>query len=588
MATKCDVAIVGGGPGGATAASFLKKYRPDLSVAIFEREHFPRDHVGESQLPLISKILDELGVWDDVESAGFPVKVGATYRWGNTDGLWDFNFLPYGKLQEEPRPGRYAGQRQRTAFQVDRSIYDKILLDHARKMGADVHEGAAVRSAVVKDDRIESVVLEDSTEVEARYFIDATGHSGLLRRALGIGIEEPSSLRNVAFWDYWTNAEWAVTLGCGGTRIQIMSVGFGWIWFIPITETRTSIGFVCPADYLKKSGKKPEELYLEAIANEPRISKLVAEATRENRFTTTKDWSFVAERLAGPNWYLVGEAAGFADPILSAGLTLTHSSAREAAFTIMEIERKGDKEWLNREYQERNRRRVHQHIRFADYWYTANANFTELKEFTREIAKDAGLELDAEAAFQWLGTGGFADELLGAGFFGTYTISGVHQIVGRLSQTKPKTAFGGYNGFVLDLEGAKRTEIAQYEQGRVIRIEALARNGLLLPVGGIMGWLVKGLQHSPRIYDAFEFIAKGFESAGASYTQAVQDTLLECLETLARDKWVQCKVYKNVPPLPEAPQGENANFHDNRDMLLPEGQRARSLSEECEPVKHEL
>src|SRR5580704_11419041 len=87
---KFDVAIIGGGPAAATCGSFLRIHRPDIRVGIFEREVFPREHVGESQLPLCCKILDEIGVWDKVEAANFPVKIGATYRLGNSDDLWDF------------------------------------------------------------------------------------------------------------------------------------------------------------------------------------------------------------------------------------------------------------------------------------------------------------------------------------------------------------------------------------------------------------------------------------------------------------------------------------------------------------------
>ena len=114
-----------------------------------------------------------------------------------------------------------------------------------------------------------------------------------------------------------------------------MSLGYGWLWFIPISATRTSIGLVCPAEHYKKSGLRPEELHLKAISDDPRISALVKDAKREEIMETTKDWSFVAERMVGENWLLVGEAAGFADPILAAGLTLTHVSAKEAAFSIL-------------------------------------------------------------------------------------------------------------------------------------------------------------------------------------------------------------------------------------------------------------
>src|ERR1700733_9422051 len=119
-----DVVIIGGGPGGSTCGTLIKKYCPSLKVLILEREVFPRDHIGESQLPLIGNILAEMGVWDKVEAANFPVKIGATYRWGNDSTLWDFHFLPRGEFEDEPRPANYEGQRRLTAFQVDRAIYD--------------------------------------------------------------------------------------------------------------------------------------------------------------------------------------------------------------------------------------------------------------------------------------------------------------------------------------------------------------------------------------------------------------------------------------------------------------------------------
>src|SRR5579862_6008818 len=125
-----DVAIIGGGPAGATVGTLMKKYGPDLKVAILERERFPRDHIGESLLPPVSFILDEMGCWDKVESAEFPIKIGATYRWGRQPELWDFEFFPANRFKDEPRPAKFEGQRLSTAFQVDRAIYDKILLDN--------------------------------------------------------------------------------------------------------------------------------------------------------------------------------------------------------------------------------------------------------------------------------------------------------------------------------------------------------------------------------------------------------------------------------------------------------------------------
>ena len=154
MDAPYDVAIIGGGPGGSTTGAMLKHYHPGLRVLILERETFPRDHIGESQLPPISAVLDEMGCWDKVEAAGFPIKVGATYRWGRSPELWNFEFLPLADFRDEPRPAKFQGQRKQTAFQVDRSIYDQILLDHARDLGCEVLEGTKVAQVLHAGDRV--------------------------------------------------------------------------------------------------------------------------------------------------------------------------------------------------------------------------------------------------------------------------------------------------------------------------------------------------------------------------------------------------------------------------------------------------
>ncbi|HAN68461.1 MAG TPA: hypothetical protein DCQ70_08210, partial [Halieaceae bacterium] len=242
-----DVAIVGGGPAGSTLGALLKKYHPHLGIAIFEREQFPREHVGESQLPPIGKILDEMGCWDKVEAANFPIKIGATYRWGTSPELWDFEFLPIAQFRDEPRPARFINQRQQTAFQVDRAAYDHILLEHAAELGCEVFYRSAATPVIEQPGEIASLSLSDGRTVTARYYVDAAGGTGVLRRPLGVEVDVPTSLKNVAFWSYWDNAEWAVEIGTGATRVQVMSIGSGWIWFIPLSPTRTSIGLVCPA-----------------------------------------------------------------------------------------------------------------------------------------------------------------------------------------------------------------------------------------------------------------------------------------------------------------------------------------------------
>ena len=535
-----DVAIVGGGPAGSTAASLLKKYNPSLKVAIFEREAFPRDHVGESQLPPISGVLDEMGCWDKVEAANFPIKVGATYKWGKSPELWDFEFVPNEVFKDEPRPAKYEGQRRFTAFQVDRAVYDKILLDHAQEMGVEVHQPATVREVVRDGDRIAKLVLQDGASVIARYYIDASGHPGLIRRSMGVQSEYPTTLQNIAIWDYWQNAEWAVKIGVGGTRVQVISVPYGWIWFIPLGPTRTSVGLVVPAAYYKASGMRPKELYEKALKDEVMIESLMKDATSEEKLSSTKDWSFLAERVGGENWFLIGESAGFADPILAAGLTMAHLAAREVCCTILELDRKRYTEaWLKEQFALRQRQRVLNHIRFAEYWYTANAQFGDLKVFTSELAKDSGLDLDPDKAWRWLAQGGFINEDEETGSSG-FSLLQVKNLGHFLNELDPPGVLEQTNEFHLNLGGSSFIEKARYQNGEVLKMRAYKRGERRLPVNEEFGYVLNLLQtehHWPGIIKSINASAEKYRPEPEVRTRVIHRTLM-ALEAMILDGWV--------------------------------------------------
>jgi flavin-dependent dehydrogenase len=483
-----------------------------------------------------------MGVWDKVERAGFPVKIGATYRWGTTPELWDFEFIANGELTETARPGKYQGERTKTAFQVDRAIYDKILLDHARELGAKVREETAVREVLVEGDEVTGVVLSTGETVVARHYVDCSGHSGILRRTMGVEAQYPSSLQNIAIWDYWQNAEWAVKIGIGGTRVQVMSLGYGWIWFIPLGPTRTSIGLIVPAEYYKQSGKRPSELYEEAIRTEPLISQLIQNATCEGKLATTKDWSFLSERLAGKNWFLAGESAGFADPILAAGMTLAHASARDAAYSIIAIdERAYEPEWTREYYDQSNRRRIGQHIRFADFWYTVNGQFTDLVDFTSKIAADAGLDLEPKKAWQWLGTGGFIDHAEGIAGIGAYNLVSVKHFAEKFANMGDSWQISGKNIFRLNLQDAEKEWAAVMEDGRIRRFRQFRRVGKLLPAEGIYQVLIGILKKG----ESYDHVREGLMAHGRNHGMTLQEfremqgQALEALEAMALDGWLE-------------------------------------------------
>lgn len=574
-----DVAVIGGGPSGSTLATLLRKYNPDLSVLVLEKETFPREHVGESQLPAISPILNEMGVWDKVEAANFPVKLGASLTWGRDGEQWDFDFYPVEEFKDEPRPGKFEGQRTRTAFQVERSIYDTILLDHAAELGTDVRQATQVREVLKDGDRVEGLKLDDGSIVRAKHYVDASGTHALLRRAMGVESDAPKSLRNVAFWSYWDNVQWAVEIGVGGTRVQVRSLPYGWIWFIPLSPTRASVGLVCPADYHKTTGLSTEEIYHKALKDQEEIAGLMSDSEQTDKVYATKDWSQVADRVTGENWYVCGESAGFADPILAAGMTLAHGSARELAYTILEMERgELDKGWLKTSYDDKTRKNIRQHIRFAQFWYASNGCFKDLQEHCQNIADEAGLTLTPQEAWRWLAQGGFTNQTLDAANLGSFDLATARQIVGKFGDEeidleKETLSFMKYNKLTLDLREAKDEKVAEYREGRVVPVQCVVRNGKVLPKTGPYPVLVSVLMKSNDPNQVFGYLQQQIRgSQPAAKAAALMTQLVQAMEVMVVDGWVVCENDPNRP-MPNWSLGKNRQLRTTA-----EGQEAYNAS----------
>ncbi len=553
-ATDFDVAIIGGGPAGSTVASLLCKYNPNLSVLILEKEKFPREHVGESQLPLVSHILHEMGCWEKVEQAGFPIKLGVSYTWGQVSEPWEFDFFPAEEFEDEPRPAKYDGQRRHTAFQVERAEYDNILLRHAEEMGTTIREQTGVDEILKEGDSITGFKLSTGETVTAKHYVDASGHAGLLRRAMGVESMAPKELRNVAFWDYWDNAKWKVEIGVGGTRVYVRSLPFGWIWFIPLGPTRASVGLICPSDYYKERGIPPRELYDEAISLLPDISEQLSDAKSElnnESVHTTKNWSHLASRLVGDNWWLCGESAGFADPILAAGMTLAHSSARETAYSILDIEHdESDAKWVKNRYDTKNRKNIDQHIRFAKYWYAANGQFTDLQDHCIEIAKDAGLKLSPKDAWRWLSQGGFATEFAGQASLGSFSLNAGRHLVDRFLGGEQKMKIAEYNVFKLNMRGAQKDVIGDLQNGEIIRVPCFKRGEAVLPLTGQYGEIHDMLKQSGDIDKIYSYLMthiRGNVAPGAENTTLAG--YLQTLEAMLIQGWVTAKLDKRKPQI---------------------------------------
>ena len=152
------------------------------------------------------------------------------------------------------------------------------------------------------------------------------------------------------------------------------------------------------------------------------------------------------------------------------------------AYSILELDRgELDPTWIKDEFDRSQRSHIRNHINFADYWYSANGHFTDLKEYCAKIASDVGLDLEPEEAFRWMGSGGFTSDKLGEPLAGSYTIGTVKFSINQMSGRMPKWELDGCNAFKLNVEGANLAKLACYEGGRIRSVQCYVRGSHVLP-----------------------------------------------------------------------------------------------------------
>ena len=315
----CDVIVIGGGPGGSTTATMLA--RAGWRVRLLEREHFPRDHVGESLLPATMPILEELGVYEAVQAAGFVKKWGATMVWGAEPEPWSWYF-------------RETNERYPHSFQVWRPEFDRILLENSRAHGVDVREGHRVTEVLFQSTKAVGVCYASDTgeegEARARFVVDASSQNALLGHALKLRRWDPF-FKNLAVYGYFKGAARLPEPDDG--NILIESQPDGWCWTIPLPDGISSVGVVMDRSVAQEhTGRRAlERLYREQVARAPRTSALLADAEMSYGPFVMRDWSYVSDEVVGDGYILVGDAACFVDPLFSSGVHLAMSAGVLAA-----------------------------------------------------------------------------------------------------------------------------------------------------------------------------------------------------------------------------------------------------------------
>ena len=336
MQTDHDVIIIGGGPGGSTCASLLA--REGQRVLLLESARHPRFHIGESITAFGTDLFKDLGVYEDLKQVNYIRKRGLEFvhhdhtkklYFPDEDGPDEDGHLPW-------------------AFQMPRARLDHTLLEHSRKLGADVREEQHVQRVLFEGQRAVGVEWEDRTREErpvhratAPWIIDASGQAGVLNRQLPRNSTNHHLLqRKVSIFNHFRgdfgfeNGDDAIHFKlCVHRNLR------DWAWWLPIDRDLCSVGVILSRETVKDWKGSQEELFYETIDNTAFLSDFVRQdgIRPEGGFRSVVDYSYSSKEHVGDGWALVGDSAGFIDPVFSTGLQITFNSARKLSETILTV-----------------------------------------------------------------------------------------------------------------------------------------------------------------------------------------------------------------------------------------------------------
>jgi flavin-dependent dehydrogenase len=331
---KCTVLVIGGGPAGSSAATHLAKSGVD--VVLLERAKFPRNQVGESLIPHFWKFTDQLGVSEKIQQQGFLSKAGGITVWN--DKVHQILFSDYGYT----RPGLH----------VERDVFDNLLLEHSKQQGVLVFNRVAVKKVDLSTaEPIVSYIdtrgeLNVAGTIQCRIVVDASGHSSLLAHQLDTRHNISSEMNFLSLWGYFTGSRYVGVDRQGHHRSEIkniapvtfvMSHDDGWLWHIILRE-KTSVGLIVHSDRMKGMDKPQRELYFQqSCARLPHLKDLLRDAQFiEGSLQYRPDYSYYATQTCKENYYCIGDAAGFVDPVFSHGIQNAFYNAAVASLAISE------------------------------------------------------------------------------------------------------------------------------------------------------------------------------------------------------------------------------------------------------------
>jgi flavin-dependent dehydrogenase len=379
-----DIGIIGGGPAGAAIASYLA--RAGISCAIFERELFPRPHVGESLVPSSTRVFKEIGFLEQMDQAGFPRKYGAAWTSSGKGPVYTDSFEG---LEADCNAGIRFEERQQPGvdrnytFHVDRGKFDLLLLQHAHRLGATVYEGIQVQHVDFSEPgrpRITCTLGKKNIHTTVHMVVDASGRRTLLGNQLKLRIQDP------VFDQYaihtWFEGYDRRALAADDSQLEYIFIHFlpitnSWVWQIPITETITSIGVVTQKKHFARSREDRESFFWECVGSRPELAAGLRAARMVRPFKEEGDYSYAMKQICGDNFVLIGDAARFVDPIFSTGVSIALNSARFASTDIIQAAAAGDfSKSRFQTFEDTLRRGTKNWYDFISVYYRLNVLFT--------------------------------------------------------------------------------------------------------------------------------------------------------------------------------------------------------------------
>src|SRR5919197_1598754 len=320
-----DVIVMGGGPAGSSVASILA--REGRSVALFEKEQFPRHHIGESLMTDTYFTFRRMGLLEKLKQSPFVRKYSVQFA------------NPQGK---ESRPFYFFEANHHESavtWQVTRAVFDQMLIEHAAEQGVTVRQKTLVKQVLFDGDRavgVEALMTDGSLQrFNAKVVVDATGQTAMLSNKFRWRMRDPK-LKKAVLYSYFKGAHREPDLKAGATLVLRTQIGSnGWFWYIPLEDDITSVGIVADPEYLVKGrGQDLAKIFHEEVEKCEPCRRRVAGATRVDKIYSILDYSYRSKRNAGDGFILIGGAYGFLDPIYSSGVLLGLKMAELAADAI--------------------------------------------------------------------------------------------------------------------------------------------------------------------------------------------------------------------------------------------------------------